>query len=635
MNKRIQSLIICGIIAANLTCETLYSFANEVEENIQISNEQNVDEKDLETESVVKEKIEDKNLESETIVEENSEISNEEKTEEKEIHSENIVENSKLKTSIKKNSKSKKVNPQAKNYNTKNSWYDPTIYNTVQNNGFVDTLYDGWGAYREVVFKNIEAYYNTMDIKINISSNTSLKDDYVTIEFYVNTNGTLSIVGTTEFDLSSTRNAEITSTVENYYFEDQPYIYMRLGVSDSIYDDYYSDVTTFKVKNPTYSLDGWIKEGENWYFYKDGKKQTGWLEINDKTYYLNESGIMVTGWKTINGIQYYFNSSGELQTNPPTKNGWLQESNKWYFYKDGVKQTGWILDGNTWYYCNENGEMHTGWLKLGTKWYYLSDSGKMVTGWKLVNGVYYYFNLNGSMKANEWLKDGAYWYYLSDSGKMVTGWKLINGVYYYFNSNGSMKANEWLKDGSYWYYLKSDGSMAANEIITISNEGNKFNASGVWLGTAKYSQGMYKVGVDIPAGKYVVIPNNSWDPIYFSVSTDIYANNIIFNEFITGKAFLEVKNGEYLKVERGYILPAEGYKIYTNDNAYTDGYYRVGIDIPAGQYRVVDGDGDGAYWSVQNYRGYLYDNDYFYGNSYVYIENGDILVLSNGAKIYK
>ena len=35
---------------------------------------------------------------------------------------------------------------------------------------------------------------------------------------------------------------------------------------------YYSDVTTFKVKNPTYSLDGWIKEGENWYFYKDGKK---------------------------------------------------------------------------------------------------------------------------------------------------------------------------------------------------------------------------------------------------------------------------------------------------------------------------------------------------------------------------
>ena len=175
MNKRIQSLIICGIIAANLTCETLYSFANEVEENIQISNELNVDEKDLQTESVVEEKIEEKNLESETIVEENSEISNEEKTEEKEIHSENIVDNSKLKTSIKKNSKSKKVNPQAKNYNTKNSWYDPTIYNTVQNNGFVDTLYDGWGAYREVVFKNIEAYYDNMDIKINISSNKSFK----------------------------------------------------------------------------------------------------------------------------------------------------------------------------------------------------------------------------------------------------------------------------------------------------------------------------------------------------------------------------------------------------------------------------------------------------------------------------
>ena len=37
---------------------------------------------------------------------------------------------------------------------------------------------------------------------------------------------------------------------------------------------------------------GWVKESGNWYFYKDGTKQTGWQTWDGKRYYLNADGTM-------------------------------------------------------------------------------------------------------------------------------------------------------------------------------------------------------------------------------------------------------------------------------------------------------------------------------------------------------
>lgn len=61
---------------------------------------------------------------------------------------------------------------------------------------------------------------------------------------------------------------------------------------------------------------GWVKAAwqgeEGWYYFdENGYMRTGWLTLDDKTYYLNpvvgtNSGKMFTGWQYIDGSSYYF-----------------------------------------------------------------------------------------------------------------------------------------------------------------------------------------------------------------------------------------------------------------------------------------------------------------------------------------
>lgn len=39
---------------------------------------------------------------------------------------------------------------------------------------------------------------------------------------------------------------------------------------------------------------------------------TGWIEMNDTTYYLSAGAAMVTGYQTIDGTTHYFASNGSL-----------------------------------------------------------------------------------------------------------------------------------------------------------------------------------------------------------------------------------------------------------------------------------------------------------------------------------
>ena len=601
MNKKIQALLMAGLITANLCINSIGVFAQTSENNA--------------TQNETKSEKESNNIYSEL----------------------DLTQGPK----------------QSINQLERSSWHNPNIYHLVDEDSYAGRLIDDYGTSHDVTFRYVDQDDYDFHVIVEVlSSQHYFKYDYITLEFYNEYNGTLNWVGNTNFDTSGTKNNRLTSLVDKSDYENQEYIYIRLGVSEYYNSSYYSDVITFKVKNPNHKKNGWVQEYGKWYFYindekqigwitdgnkkyyldTDGVMQTGWLELGNKKYYLNSSGVMLTGWQNINGITYYFNNSGELQDTHPEKNGWIKENGIWYFYKDNVKQIGWLKEGSNWYYLKSNGAMATGWLKEGSNWYYLKSNGVMATGWLKEGSNWYYLRTSGVM-ATGWLKEGSNYYYLRSSGVMATGWLKEGSNWYYLKSNGVM-ATGWLKEGSIWYYLKSNGVMACNEIITISNEGNRFAASGKWLGKGSYSAGNYRVGSDIPAGKYVVIPKYKNGSIYFSVSSDPMHNNILFNEFIDGKAFLEVRNGEYLKIEDAYMIPADGYISYPENNTYTDGYYRVGIDIPEGIYNVYDGDGGAAYWAIQDLRGNLYDNDFFYGNSYVYLEYGDVLILSNGACIY-
>jgi len=168
-------------------------------------------------------------------------------------------------------------------------------------------------------------------------------------------------------------------------------------------------------------------------------------------------------------------------TDPGTKlhakNGWEQESGKWYYYKNNIKQTGWINVG-AWYYMDVNGVMQTGWLYQGGVWYYLQSSGAMATGWCKVGNVYYYFTGSGAMQTG-WLNQGGTWYYLQPSGAMATGWCKIGNVYYYFTGSGAMQTG-WLNQSGVWYYLQSSGAMVTGS-LQIGSKVYLFSSSGVCL----------------------------------------------------------------------------------------------------------------------------------------------------------
>ena len=98
---------------------------------------------------------------------------------------------------------------------------------------------------------------------------------------------------------------------------------------------------------------GWHGAGENWYYVNNGRKVTGWLNLNGEWYLFNSNGEMLYGWQYVD---------------------------------------------NNWYWLNMN---HDG------------TFGKMLAGYQTINGATYYLNENhdgtyGAMYANRTTPNGRY-----------------------------------------------------------------------------------------------------------------------------------------------------------------------------------------------------------------------------------
>ena len=68
-----------------------------------------------------------------------------------------------------------------------------------------------------------------------------------------------------------------------------------------------------KVGLPTVR-NGWDQEDNNFYYYENGKRKTGWITENGQRYYLNpaNNGARATGWEYVDGYKLYFNNDGQL-----------------------------------------------------------------------------------------------------------------------------------------------------------------------------------------------------------------------------------------------------------------------------------------------------------------------------------
>lgn len=144
-----------------------------------------------------------------------------------------------------------------------------------------------------------------------------------------------------------------------------------------------------------------------------------------------------------------------------------------------------------------------------------------------------------------------------------------------------------------------------------------------------YMPGMYKVGADLPAGEYVFVPS-SGIRAYVCVSADSNQDDILENSNFYGSFFVTVADGQYLEASRCLFVVAADVKLLDIDDGVLDeGMFRVGIDIPAGEYKVT-ADGRG-YWCIYNDSVAPFDivsNDNFEGSAYVTVKDGQYLELS-------
>ena len=362
--------------------------------------------------------------------------------------------------------------------------------------------------------------------------------------------------------------------------------------------------------------DGWHQEKGIYYYYKDGKAQTGLHKIEGQKYYFNDKGEMQTGWKTVSGQKYYFYPSGSAVVGKETiggvvyefdqggvlrgefrLDGWNQESDgTYYYYKGGTAQTGWQYIGVQYYYFNSRGEMQTGLQTIGGQKYYFYPSGSMVTGWVTLSGKKYYFYPTGSAVTGKetingtvyefdqdgvligevhndgWKQQGGTYYYYKN-GKAVTGLQTLGGETYYFSSTGAMQTG-WQTISGKQYYFYPSGSMIKRALATISGQQCYFDGNGVYtdMGSLHTIMGTSRTTVD----KMVAYYNNTVASIHKSYPSAELKKGGAGDIRTFCQMYFEEAQKEGVRAEVAFAQAMQ-----------ETGYLQFGGDVKIGQYNFA------------------------------------------------
>lgn len=153
----------------------------------------------------------------------------------------------------------------------------------------------------------------------------------------------------------------------------------------------------------------------------------------------------------------------------------------------------------------------------------------------------------------------------------------------------------------------------------------------------KYKAGTYIVGEKIPAGEYKVVADSPFGA-YAEVASDSSGqlDSIIANEIVKTFSYITIADGQYFKLNGSHAIPvAEAAPYEPKNGKYTEGTYRVGVDIPAGEYEVVvtDEDGLGGYIEVATASTWQLDsiltNELIENNTFISVADGQYLKLTS------
>ena len=221
---------------------------------------------------------------------------------------------------------------------------------------------------------------------------------------------------------------------------------------------------------------------------------------------------------------------------------------------------------------------------------------------------------------------------------------LKKGSTYTLKLNGTNQKVTWKSSNKSIATVSSKGKVTAKSSGTATITATVLKKKYTCKVTVKapapsktYPEGMYKVGKTIPAGQYILYPVRKGDTGYFSINRNSSGSlsSIIANDNFYGNSIVTVRSGEYLELGFCKAVPIKNTKIKLSSDG---GMYRVGIDIPAGEYRLKSTGAYSAYYEVSSGDRHTLDqivtNDNFRGTTYITVQKGQYLNLSR-CKIVK
>lgn len=123
-----------------------------------------------------------------------------------------------------------------------------------------------------------------------------------------------------------------------------------------------------KVKN---KIGQW--KGSKFQKYDGSYVKEDFVTSKGKTYYFGSDGKKVSGWQEINGKKYFFTKKGVMETDTWKKDG----KEKYYLSKEGAATIGWLELGEDLYYFDGEGIMLTGKQQIGSSECVFADDGKL------------------------------------------------------------------------------------------------------------------------------------------------------------------------------------------------------------------------------------------------------------------
>ena len=148
--------------------------------------------------------------------------------------------------------------------------------------------------------------------------------------------------------------------------------------------------------------------------------------------------------------------------------------------------------------------------------------------------------------------------------------------------------------------LAACGSPGANDFS--ANYSSLPPEEWVW-----YEEGEYEAGIDISAGEYYIKENGDgtcWAEIINGEETQ----NVSCYDF----SFFYLEQGDILRLEKGKITQARNVPPISGRGS---GMYRIGFDLPAGNYQVVPTGEEEAYYRVFANAKYLRKGDAAFSSS--------------------